>query len=967
MSRAFLCVFLSLGVALLAAGCTTETPGYCDETTPCAPGYSCNPETHTCEPAAADGGGDGADLAHDATPPDGGGDGPPTDGGKLQNGAPCTDTGECASGFCVDGVCCDAVCDGLCRSCALAGSEGSCSLASAGQDPDSDCAGTDPACGGSCDGLGQCAFPDSATSCGPTTCTSGEVTTQSCDGSGACQADTTSCGGYACETTVAACKTSCAATTDCTGSAQCVGGKCVDQLPLGSVCGTNNQACASKLCVDGVCCNSTCSGVCEACDIAGKLGTCSPVADGTVCGASTCSGPAQKTEKKCASGSCADISVSCEPYLCVTDDCLAACTSDSQCIASAHCAGTACVPDKPNGQPCTADSQCTSGFCHTIDKVCCNELCMPVSGCSYVPSTGVSTTTLKSCKTGTCTSTTQSCGLYRGDAAMVGCLTSCSTDNDCVVAAYCDGSACKTKQPNGQPCTGANQCQSGICAEGVCCNSACDAGPCDSCVVTGKVGTCSYLPAGTPCNGGTVACVNATGSSYLTKLQCTGSSAACGPVKTTDCGNFKCTVTPAACMTICFGHDDCTAGICDLFGFFGGQQTCKTAGVCYVDALATCPGQGTVAAPHCKIQSCLDKSANYVAVDDGTYDENLTLKAPAEIFATGTVGWLMGDDLLPKANVTKVTLKQQPGGPAITSNGHDLGVHGMKVTTGTTAGVPLIQFQNALLLRLLSCDLTGTLAVPAGIGVAINSGSGFPPMASITDTAVRHATTGIRAEIADLTLGGVGIGLTSSLALYHETGKLVMQGVLIAFNSGGGIQTYGSELDVDMVKVGGNGGDGLRLENNSWGLLTNLLVNNNGKQGIYTYFNKDPLTFANVTVVNNGAREIQCDSTSCPFHNAIVWDKNNSDIHAGSCTFKYSDVKGGAAGTGNINADPMFTGTTPDEYSLQSSSPCVDYGADTIVGLTLPSNDILGNPRKVKLHPTRPATIDMGAYEAQSP
>src|SRR4051812_44913979 len=49
---------------------------------------------------------------------------------------------------------------------------------------------------------------------------------------------------------------------------------------------------------------------------------------------------------------------------------------------------------------------------------------------------------------------------------------------------------------NGRRCTSADGCASGHCVEGVCCDTSCtDA--CHSCAVTGRLGTCSPLGAGT--------------------------------------------------------------------------------------------------------------------------------------------------------------------------------------------------------------------------------------------------------------------------------------------------------------------------------------------------------------------------------------------------------------------------------------------------------------------------------------
>jgi len=72
-------------------------------------------------------------------------------GGEVaQNGAACDAAAQCASGYCADGVCCESACDGTCESCATSGSEGVCTRADAGTNPDNDCVS------GSCDATGSC-------------------------------------------------------------------------------------------------------------------------------------------------------------------------------------------------------------------------------------------------------------------------------------------------------------------------------------------------------------------------------------------------------------------------------------------------------------------------------------------------------------------------------------------------------------------------------------------------------------------------------------------------------------------------------------------------------------------------------------------------------------------------------------------------------------------------------------------
>jgi len=90
----------------------------------------------------------------------------------------------------------------------------------------------------------------------------------------------------------------------------------------------------------------------------------------------------------------------------------------------------------------------------------------------------------------------------------------------------------------------------------------------------------------------------------------------------------------------------------------------------------------------------------------------------------------------------------------------------------------------------------------------------------------------------------------------------------------------------------------------------------------------------------------------------------------------YSDIQGGNAGTGNINADPQFVrapdpgldlawGSLDDDYGdlrLLSGSPCIDAGNNGAVTAT---TDLAGNPRIIDTPGVHDpgAIVDMGAYE----
>jgi uncharacterized repeat protein (TIGR01451 family) len=306
---------------------------------------------------------------------------------KGANGTPCGAAGQCASGFCVDGVCCNAACGGQCEACDAAGSAGTCSpVAGAPHGARTACASDATACGGTCDGTTRaaCAYAGPETSCRGASCSGGVATlAATCTGTGICPPlQTQDCGAYACDATV--CRGTCTADGECSAGSWCSGGICLPKQPNGGACGAASQ-CASAICVDGVCCNAACDGQCEACDVAGSVGTCTAAVgaphgarahcgtDGSVCGgacdgssrvacaypgaaatcrAASCAGGIETRAAACdGAGACpVREEASCAPYACGADACRTSCGGDADCTAGGSCAqGTCSAPGPGNG------------------------------------------------------------------------------------------------------------------------------------------------------------------------------------------------------------------------------------------------------------------------------------------------------------------------------------------------------------------------------------------------------------------------------------------------------------------------------------------------------------------------------------------------------------------------------------------------------------------------------------------
>lgn len=334
--------------------------------------------------------------------------------------------------------------------------------------------------------------------------------------------------------------------------------------PLGAVC-TLGGECASGNCIDGVCCNTTCTGQCEACDVAATKGTCTPVAGaphgtrsacstgagdpckaqlcdavdrvacryppagGPACSSAACVDGIETHPSTCnGKGACADVPTSCGGYACGVLVCKKTCATVADCAPGARCTGMECVTLPGLGESCTGPSTCNAGlFC--VDGVCCGvAACSAGSSCSAGPMKGV-----------------------------------CA-------------------KINGSSCTAATQCGSGFCVDGVCCDGLCDA-QCEACDVpnaAGKKGAC--LPVKGAPHMGRASC-SSDASNVCASGTCDGATRAkCAGLVAdeTSCRPQSCKNGTVTLGGVCDGKGSCPMAItspCSGFRCDDAGQSCRTA------------------------------------------------------------------------------------------------------------------------------------------------------------------------------------------------------------------------------------------------------------------------------------------------------------------------------------------------------------------------------------------------------
>jgi parallel beta-helix repeat protein len=259
---------------------------------------------------------------------------------------------------------------------------------------------------------------------------------------------------------------------------------------------------------------------------------------------------------------------------------------------------------------------------------------------------------------------------------------------------------------------------------------------------------------------------------------------------------------------------------------------------------------------------------------------------------------------------------------------------------------------------LTNCTFSGNSTGNSGRGGGMYNDSGNPTLTNCTFT---------NNSAVDYGDGG---------GMYNENSSPTITNCIFIGNSayfyGGGMYNYSGNPTLTNCTFTNNsvddyGAGGGMYNENSSPTITNCIFSSNsaaGGGGMYNFYGSPTIT--NCTFSGNSALTYgggMFNYTANPIvTNCILWDNTaryGSQIYnysGSTATITFSDIQGGWAGTGNINANPLFVNASAGDLHLLYNSPCINIGNPDFVPEPN-ETDIDGEPR-VMLN-----RVDMGADE----
>jgi len=189
-----------------------------------------------------------------------------------------------------------------------------------------------------------------------------------------------------------------------------------------------------------------------------------------------------------------------------------------------------------------------------------------------------------------------------------------------------------------------------------------------------------------------------------------------------------------------------------------------------------------------------------------------------------------------------------------------------------------------------------------------------------------------------------GIHIMNSNTNGQDSTRLVYCHFEKGYASGSGNDTHGGALLIynssDVLIRGctfinntavANGGAVWAYNNSNILIQKSIFFQNQATYGggIYVFASVvtiEKATFTENLAATSGGAIYKPLSATVTVKNSILWDDVPGEIGPNPITITYSDVMGGYAGSGNINANPSFNDPGNLDFNLKPCSPCIDTG-----------------------------------------
>ncbi len=460
----------------------------------------------------------------------------------------------------------------------------------------------------------------------------------------------------------------------------------------------------------------------------------------------------------------------------------------------------------------------------------------------------------------------------------------------------------------GAKCSGDALCAGGYCVDGYCCDKPCS-GTCEACNLSSSEGICTKVPSGKDPAG-----------------ECKG-SAICGADVCNGQGN--CTA-PEPATKVC--KTRCHASSKELVEekFCDGSGKCGAAFKARTCSPNICSGVQGICGVGCSQNSdCIPTSA----CDRGLAHLNGTGVCVAPQKVTVAKTW---------ADLTTELALNKSGGSQRTHIRLVKGIYpyGLNLTK------PL------------------KVAIVGDPGAVIKPPSGKP-----NDPAIMVGD-GVTVTLQGLELTGSGLNGFACQTPSGGGAKVTLLENKIHNNKAIGVTTNRCEMIIRRNIISMNKAGGLRLFEENFTLVNNLVADNGGVSSTIGGLEISPgsghkVTMVNNTVINNNSlnkayRAIRCHSMSDTLRNNLLAHVafGTTVAMASGCSFVYSRVPGPGGGTGNFVTQPLFSPNPEYKPTITPNQcPSIDAGSPTSKTVI----DILGKPRPA----VKGGKVDVGAYEVK--